>query len=271
LLQRLRLRDSAASDYPSSGAQDSDGLTSDTPQKVTDMYVQWAIWPAGSCLSGSSQQIVEPVVVFASSTPGIGTATDHLSQNEDGSFCVVVQVVGATENSPNPYYIANDAQMAGIAFYTPSSQKITGGGWIPDSGSTTGKSSFGFTAGYSRACSPKGQMVFVWRGTCHGTPADFIIKSNALTALSFTESKSSYSATLQNKRSYGVLSEVDGSQLSGEGNDTFSTTVTNADNGASQQNGSADSFALTTFQSGNQQLHPITATALGGGNVVVHN
>ena len=30
-------------------------------------------------------------------------------------------------------------------------------------------------------------------------------------------------------------------------------------------------FALTTFQSGNAKLHPIATTALGGGNVAVHN
>ena len=50
------------------------------------------------------------------------------------------------------------------------------------------------------------------------------------------------------------------------GDDTFSATVTDGDNGGSQTSG-ADSFALTTFQSGNTKLHPISTTALGGGNV----
>jgi hypothetical protein len=180
-------------------------------------------------------------------------------------------VVGSTQNSTNQYYTANEAQVAGTSFYTPGTQKVTGGGWIPDSGSSTGKSNFGFEAHYNNG-SPKGQMVFVWRGTYNNTPADFIIKSNALTSLSFTKiSSSSYSATLQGKASYSVISEVNGSQLYGEGNDTFSATVTDGDTGASQQASSADSFALTTFQSGNQKLHPITTTALGGGNVFVHN
>jgi hypothetical protein len=185
---------------------------------------------------------------------------------------VVAQVVGSTQISPNPYYTANEAQVVGTAFYTAGNQKATGGGWIPDSASTTGKSNFGFTASYNNNGSPKGQMVFVWRGTYNNTPADFIIKSNALTALSFTKSSSSsYSATLQGKCSYSVISEVNGSQLYGEGNDTFSATVVDWDTGASQQNSSADSFSLTTFQSGNQTLHPITTAALGGGNVFVHN
>jgi len=114
--------------------------------------------------------------------------------------------------------------------------------------------------------------VLVWRGTYNNTPADFIIKSNALTALSFTKnSSSSYSATLQGKCSYTIVSQLTGSQLYGEGNDTFSATVTDGDNGASQQASSADSVSLTTFQSGNQKLHPIATTALGGGNIFVHN
>jgi hypothetical protein len=96
------------------------------------------------------------------------------------------------------------------------------------------------------------------------------IKSNALTALSFAKvSSSSYSATLQGTCSY--VSQASGSRLYREGNDTFSATVTHGDNGPSQQAASADSVSLTTFQSGNQKLHPITTTARGGGNIVVHN
>jgi hypothetical protein len=184
---------------------------------------------------------------------------------------VVAQVVGATQNSANGYYTANDAQVAGIAFYTDSGQFATGGGWVPDAGSSTGKGTFGFTARYGSNGSPKGQMVYVWRGTYNGVAADFIIKSNALSTLSFSKTgASSYSATLQGKCSYSVVSEVDGSQLYGEGNDTFSATATDGDNGASQTS-SADSFALTVYQGGNTKLHPMATTALGGGNISAHN
>jgi hypothetical protein len=262
--------DSVASGYPSWGAKDGDGLTSDTSGDVTKMFVQWEIWPAGSCLSGAPSTIVGPVKVTQTS-PGIGTATGSFAQSTDGSFCVVAQVVGQAQNSANQYYTANNAQVVSTAFYTAGNQKTTGGGWIPDSGSTTGKSSFGFVAGYNNG-SPKGQMVFVWRGTYNNTPADFIIKSNALTALSYAKlSSPSYSATVQGKCSYAIVSQVNGAQLYGEGNDTFSATVTDGDTGASQQASAADRFSLTTFQAGNQKIHPITTTALGGGNVFVHN
>jgi hypothetical protein len=234
------------------------------------MYVQWAIWPAGGCLGGPPSSIVGPVQVTPTAA-GIGTASSSFSQPADGSFCVVAQVVGAAPNSANQYYAANDAQVVGIAFYANGSQFATGGGWINDPGSSTGKGTFGFNARYGPNGSPKGQMVYIWRGTYNNVPADFIIKSNALTALSFSPSgASAYSATLQGKCSYTVVSEVDGSQLYSEGNDTFSATATDGDNGASQ-NASADSFALTTFRSGNQQLHPIATTALGGGNIAAHN
>jgi hypothetical protein len=263
--------DSAAKGYPSWGTQDSDGLASDTPGDATKMYVQWAIWPAGSCLSGSPSTIVGPVPVTATSA-GVGTASSSFSQSADGSFCVVAQVVGASPSSANGYYSANDAQVVGLAFYTNSGQFATGGGWIADAGSSSGKGTFGFTARYGNTNgSPKGQMVYVWRGTYHGVPADFIIKSNALSTLTLSKNgASSYSATLQGKCSYTVVSEVDGRQLYGEGNDTFSATATDGDNGLSQSS-AADSFALTTFQSGNTKLHPIATTPLGGGNIAVHN
>jgi hypothetical protein len=262
--------DSAAKGYPSWGTADGDTLAGDTPGDVGKMYVQWAIWPAGGCLGGAPSSIVGPVQVTPTSS-GVGTASASFSQTTDGSFCVVAQVVGASAGSTNPYYAANDAQVAGIAFYTNGSQFATGGGWISDAGSSTGKGTFGFNARYGSNGSPKGQLVYVWHGTYNNVPADFIIKSNALTTLSFSKTgASSYSATLHGKCSYTVVSEVDGSQLYGEGNDTFSATVTDGDNGLSQ-NSSADSFALTTFQSGNIKLHPIATTALGGGNIAAHN
>lgn len=260
--------DSAANGY--SGANPESG-SSATVGDITRMSVEFDIYTAGGCLTGTPSSA--PVVqVSKTGTAGVGTANYNFTQSADGSFCVAARVVGASAGSANPYYTAGGAQVAGIALYTNSGQFATGGGWIGDAGSSTGKGSFGFSARYGNNGSPKGQIVYVWHGAYNGAAADFIVKSNALTTLAFTKNgTSSYSATLQGKCSYTVVSAATGATLYGEGNGTFSATATDGDSGAGQQKPSADSFALTAFQSGNTKLHPISATPLGGGNVAAHN
>ena len=52
---------------------------------------------------------------------------------------------------------------------------------------TTLHGNFGFNARYNKSGQPQGQFVYVWRGTYNGVAADFILKSNALSALGFTQ------------------------------------------------------------------------------------
>jgi hypothetical protein len=260
--------DSAANGY--SGANPESGPTA-TLGDITQMYVEFDLYLSGSCLSGApSYMPIVRVQDTGTIGDGVGTASYTFSQATEGSFCVVPRVVAA-DGTANPYYTAPDGQVTGLAFYTNSGQFATGGGWIADALSSTGKGSLGFNARYTKTGGAKGQMVYVWRGSYNGQAADFIIKSNALTSLTFAGSGSAYTATLQGKASYTIVAVATGQQLYGEGNDTFTATVTDGDNGASQQNAAADSFALTTFQSNNTKLHPISPTALGGGNIVAHN
>lgn len=259
--------DSAANGY--TGANAESGATA-TIGDVTKMDVEFDIYQAGSCLSGTPAY--SPVVsVNATSTAGVGTASYSFTQSTPGAFCVVPRVVGSTAGSVNGFYTAPDGPVNGLAFYVPNGAFVTGGGWVPDSGSSNGHGNFGFEAHYNNN-GPKGQFVYVWRGTYNGQAADFIIKSNAITSLSIAQlGPNSYQATLQGKCSYSIVSQATGKQLYGEGNDTFIATVTDGDNGLSQQTASLDNFALSTFESGNVQLHPIATTPLSRGDVVVHN
>jgi hypothetical protein len=259
--------DSAATGY--TGANAESGATA-TIGDVTKMFVAFDIYPAGSCLSGTPAYT--PVVpVSATSTAGVGTASYSFSQSTPGAFCVVPRVVGATAGSVNGFYTAPDGPVNGIAFYVPSGAFVTGGGWVPDAGSSNGHGNFGFEAHYNNNA-PKGQFVYVWRGTYNGQAANFIIKSNAITSLSIAQfGPTTYQATLQGKCSYSIVSQATGQQLYSEGNDTFIVTVIDGDNGLPQPQASSDNFSLITFQSGNVKLHPIATIPLSKGDVVVHD
>ena len=259
--------DSAANGYV--GANAESGSTA-TIGDVTKMDIEFDIYQAGSCLSGTPAYT--PVVpVSATNATGVGTANYTFSQNTPGAFCVVPRVVGATASSTNGYYTAPEGQVTGIAFYLPNGQFVTGGGWIPDAGSSNGHGNFGFEA-HNNKNGPKGQFVYVWRGTYNGQAADFIIKSNALASLTVVQlGSTTYQATLQGKCTYSIVSQATGKQLYSQGNLTFIATVTDGDNGLSQPTASLDSIELATFQGGNVQLHPIPTTPVSRGDAVVHS
>ncbi len=58
---------------------------------------------------------------------------------------------------------------------------------------------FGFNARYNKNNQPQGQFVYVYRGTYNGVLPDYVIKSNSLTALSYSCNGCNYpiSGTLQ--------------------------------------------------------------------------
>lgn len=264
--------DSAAKGYPNWGAKDTDGLTSDTPGDVTKMQVQWAIWPSSSCLIGSPTQVIGPVGV--NGTGGIGTASTTWSQSTEGSYCVVAQVVGSTQNSPNQYYTANAAQVAGIAFYQNTGQFATGGGWIADNTQGgTGQGTLSFNARYTKTGGAKGQVAYSWQGMYNGQLANFTITSNAISTLSIsggTTAIPAITATLQGKCAESIVSVATGQVLSSQGNLTFTATAKDGDYGLSQ-NIPSDAFSLSVFNSSNQSIKQVASTPLGGGNLAVHN
>jgi len=175
---------------------------------------------------------------------------------------VVAQVIRGS-------YTAPEAQVADIAFYVNNSQFVTGAGTIADRGSSTGQGTFRFNARYNKQGSPKGQMMYSWQGTYGGQAATFTIASNALSSLSFSGT-TVVTATLQGKASYTIVSQATGAALFSEGNDSFSATAIDGDSGQGRQTSAADRFSVSTFQSGNTPLHPVSGS-LTGGNVVAHN
>jgi len=170
-----------------------------------------------------------------------------------------------------------------ITFYDNTGQFVTGGGWVVDPDSN-GHGNFGFNARYNKNNQPQGQMVYVFRGLyggVGGVPADFILKSNALTALGFscwnatttsfgtcptTGATYPMKATLQGKANLQINRASDGVSLAGDGGDTFVAAVT--DSGLPSSN-SGDTFALT-INGSTLTTKSFSALPLQGGNVVIH-
>jgi hypothetical protein len=111
-------------------------------------------------------------------------------------------------------------------------------------------------------------MVYVYRGLYNGVAADFIIKSNSLTALRFSGTQYPISALLEGKCNIQINRAKDGASLYSDGNGTFSATAT--DSGQSSGIG-ADSFAITVYDKNGTVYKTVPTTILSGGNVVVHN
>jgi hypothetical protein len=182
---------------------------------------------------------------------------------------VIARLVAGSGGGVNQYYQALDAMSSVVTFYNNTGQFVTGGGWINDP-NTTMHGNFGFNARYNKSGQPQGQFVYVWRGTYNGVAADFILKSNALSALGFTQTAGGngypMTATLQGKCNIQINRASDGTSLASEGNDTFIATAT--DSGLPSSN-SGDALKLTLTGS-SLTTKSFNSLPLQGGNVVMH-
>ena len=258
---RATVWDSAAAGYP--GVNPETGPSA-TIGDITKMWIAFDIYQAGSCGTGTPSTWYAQVAMTG--TAGVGTATTTLGSASEVSYCVVSRLVAGNTGGTNMFYTAPNAQAAGLDFYMNSGQFATGGGWVNDP--TGNHGNFGFNARYNSTGSPKGQMVYVYRALYNGVLADFIIKSNALTALQFTGSTYPISSTLQGKANVQIDRASDGYALFSAGNYTFSATVID-----SGQNGTTGKqFSLMVYDATGVPYHSVPAgTALQGGNVFVHS
>jgi hypothetical protein len=258
---RATVWDSAATGYP--GLNPETGPNA-TIGDITKMWIAFDIYPAGSCGSGTPSTLYAEVALTG--TPGVGTATTSLSSSSEVSYCVVSRLVAGSAGGTNQFYASPNAEAGGLDFYVNSGQFATGGGWVNDPAGSHGN--FGFNARYNSTGSPKGQMVYVYRALYNGILADFILKSNALSALQFTGTTYPISSTLQGKANVQVNQASDGSTLFSTGNYAFSATVTD-----SGQNGvTGKQFSLIVYDGSGVPFHQVASnTPLQGGNVVVHS
>jgi hypothetical protein len=137
---RATIWDSAASGFPGTSTG-SDTTIGD----ITKMWIEFDIYPAGSCMSGTP--ITKYSQVSVTSVAGIGTATTTFTSSSEASYCVVSSLAASSTGGTNLWYTAPHAESAGIDFYTNTGRFATGGGWINDP--SGGKGNFGFNASYN--------------------------------------------------------------------------------------------------------------------------
>ncbi|MEW5990518.1 MAG: PKD domain-containing protein [Chloroflexota bacterium] len=222
-----------------------------------------------------------PVAVADTGTvgDGIGTAEVQMATPGEQTYCIVARLTGAAELTANAYYEATPAQSAVLTVVSTSGKFATGGGWIVDP-ATGGRGSFGFTVRFTRSGSPKGQAVYVWRALYNGVLADFIVKSNSMTGLSFADELGNgtfpWRATLDGKATIRINRASDGATLYTDGNATFRLVA--IDSGQSSGIG-ADSFAVRVLDKDGSEYRLAGSWSggtyaggvpLSGGNVMVH-
>jgi len=259
---RATVWDSAASGYP--GANPETGPSA-TLGELTKLWIAFDVYPMNNCLSGTPTTKYAQVSDTGTAGDGIGTASSTFTSASEASYCAVARLVAGSSGGVNQWYTADNADAAVITFYENSGQFATGGGWINDPNGNKGN--LGFNARTNKKGQPQGQMVYIYRGTYNGVPADFVIRSNALSALAFGGKTYPIPVTLQGKGTIQINRSSDGALLYSEGNATFQATV--VDSGMNSGIGS-DSFALVVYDKNGVVYKNVPTAPLQGGNVVVH-
>jgi len=180
-----------------------------------------------------------------------------------------VYSVNVTISSGNLYWMQN-LYGEGLLVVVSGSldQRVTGGGWIPDTESSNGKDIFGFTVNYNKNGAPKGNFLYIFRGT---DGYNYQLKSNswAKGGLSFTADNKAYFSA---KSTLQKINRASGEVVSSDGSYSFAVEVTDSDMSRVKK---ADSFAITIFKENGTIWKQIgTASSqilLGGGNIVIHS
>ena len=189
--------------------------------------------------------------------PGLGADT----------YVVQVKIEAA-----NGYWTADPIGLGTINVAIGTNETQTnGGGWVPDTGSATGKANFGFSVKGDKG-SPKGNSIFIFRGT---DGFNYIVKSTSWTGgfLNFsTEPGTSIlnRSSFQGKCVVQKINRTTGAIVASFGNFTFTVDARDGDLLTPRQ---GDAYAITILDASGVIWRRVgTNTAplpLGGGNVMV--
>ena len=172
----------------------------------------------------------------------------------------------------NGYWTADPIGLGTINVAIGTNETQTnGGGWVPDTGSATGKANFGFSVKGDKG-SPKGNSIFIFRGT---DGFNYIVKSTSWTGgfLNFsTEPGTSIlnRSSFQGKCVVQKINRTTGAIVASFGNFTFTVDARDGDLLTPRQ---GDAYAITILDASGVIWRRVgTNTAplpLGGGNVMV--
>jgi len=221
--------------------------------------VTFVLAPTG----GGSSIPIGNIPVNSSDSGVTGTALITANEVPIGDYTISVTIsAGNNYWTQNPYGEGILHVEAGT-----NEQRVTGGGWIADVQSANGKDNFGFTVNYNKNGAPKGNFLFMFRGT---DGYNYQVKSNswAKGGLSFTGVNG---ATFTAKATIQKIDRLTGIAESLGGSFIFSVNIKDGD---LTKPTTPDTLAITIFNPDNSIWKQVGTVAsqitLGGGNVTVH-
>jgi cysteine-rich repeat protein len=169
----------------------------------------------------------------------------------------------------NLYWVANPPGVGTLVVTMSTSSSVTGGGWITDTQSTNNKGNFGFELKYNKNLAPKGNFVYVWRGT---DGFDYKVKSTSwqkgAVGLAFI---SSSTATFSGNCVIQKINPLNGETVQSWGNSKLTVQIEDNDMKLPQSTGT-DRISISFVASGTGgPSRTIIMTDIGNGNIVVHS
>lgn len=146
-------------------------------------------------------------------------------------------------------------------------KRATGGGWIPVAASANGKANFGFTVNYQRNGNPKGNSVFLIKGT---DGFNYLVKSNSWSGggLAFGFGSNSHKASFTGRCVIQKINRVTGELVASQGNCQFTCDIEDGDLLNPRQ---TDKYGIRILGSDGTLWFNSTILPLGGGNVTVRS
>ncbi len=237
--------------------QDPDGA----PGDITLAKVRFEIFKS------SNMTPIPDITVTNVPVNASGDALTSLPGLAADTYVVQVKIEPA-----NGYWTADPVGLGTINVAIGSNDTQTnGGGWVPDSGSATGKANFGFSVKGDKG-SPKGNSIFIFRGT---DGFNYIVKSTSW-AGGFLNFSTEPGTSILNRSSFQgkcVVQKINrstGAVVASFGNYTFSVDARDGDLLTPR---SFDAYAITILDNNGVIWRRvgtnIAPLPLGGGNVMV--
>ena len=120
-----------------------------------------------------SNSSTTPTFIYSNiAVDAAGNAETTVALAVDDAYTVRVVI-----ETLNGYWLANPAgEGTLVVAYGTTERRVTGGGWVPDTAAANNKSHFGFTVAYSKNGSPRGNALYLFRGT---DGFNYRVKSNS--------------------------------------------------------------------------------------------
>jgi hypothetical protein len=178
--------------------------------------------------------------------------------------------VYVTIEPDNQYWTEDEIEMSSVTVAPGSNDKrVTGGGWIPDSQSVNGKGNFGFTVNFQKSGSPKGNSLYLFRGT---DGYNYRVKSNSWQGGGLTFFDDGWKARFSGKCVVQKIDRNTGLVVESWGNYRFTVDIWDGDLKSPR---TFDRYAMTIIRDNGtvwrQIGDPASPTQLGGGNVTIHS